>query len=355
MSLFDGIRHRISVLFRGRDYARETEQEIQLHLELASLSKTGQRHVVDTEVTARREFGNRTYYREEVRRMTPSAWFDGLFQDFTYAWRGIRRSPGFAVTVVVTIALGLGANAAMFSLLDHLLVQAPAGVVRPGEIRRLYRDMRRPKELPGDRVVFDIFRYPQLRAVLAAEDSTLQIGAMSGEDSVVVTDGTRRAFGFEALVSANYFSVLDVRPQLGRFFTKDEARIETPTPVVVISDAFWHGAFDADLTVLGRTIRLDDQTYTVVGVAPPEFSGIDLDRTDVWAPLNTFSAPSQNARPWYESAAAGFYPFARMPLREEKRFWKSQRAACCPCISWVGNLTPHPRYSPGRLCGRSVR
>lgn len=215
MSFIDGLRHRIYVLRRGRAYEREIEREARFHVELGALgARLADDH--EAELSARRNFGNVTYYREEVRRMTPLAWLDGLRQDISYALRGIRRAPGFAAMVVATMGLGLGVNAAMFSLLDHLLIQAPAGVARPGEIRRLYISWKRPAAL-GGRQAFDFFTYPHVRAIVAQEDPALAIAAFSEPDSVLMSIGDQRVTGMLSRTSQSYFSVLGIRPALGRF------------------------------------------------------------------------------------------------------------------------------------------
>src|SRR4051812_25664810 len=111
MSAFDGIRHRMYVLLRGEAYADEIQREMHFHRDLAALAALGDTNNV---------LGNETYYREEVRRMTLQTWIDGIRQDLGYAWRGLVRSPAFTITVVATLALGLGVNAAMFSFLDQV-------------------------------------------------------------------------------------------------------------------------------------------------------------------------------------------------------------------------------------------
>src|SRR5690242_5545727 len=120
MSMFDGLRHRLSVLWRGDAYARDVERELAFHQELDGPS---------------RALGNATYYREEVRAMTWQTWIDRFQQDFTYAVRGVTRAPGLSIAVVLTIGLGIGVNASIFSLLDRVFLQPPAGLTRPSELR----------------------------------------------------------------------------------------------------------------------------------------------------------------------------------------------------------------------------
>src|SRR6185437_278759 len=98
MSMLDGLRHRVYVLWRGERYGREVERELHFHVELERLAASHDHSATDAELAARRAMGNTTYYREEVRRMTPLAWLDVLRKDVAYAWRGRRRSPGFTAS-----------------------------------------------------------------------------------------------------------------------------------------------------------------------------------------------------------------------------------------------------------------
>ena len=128
MSRFDAVRHRLYVLFKGDGYDDEIRAEMRFHRELETVARNGP------------PFGNETYYREEVRRMTLLSWLDRVRQDATYAARGLRRAPGFAIAVAVTLGLGLGANAAMLTLLDRVFLQPPKGVPDPHGLRRLYAE-----------------------------------------------------------------------------------------------------------------------------------------------------------------------------------------------------------------------
>ena len=92
-------------------------------------------------------------------------------------------------------------------------------------------------------------------------------------------------------VTQSYFTTLRVRPALGRFFTPDEDRVDIASSAAVISDALWHRAFAGDRSALGKRIQIADRTYSVVGIAPPAFTGIDLDRVDVWLPLGALPTP----------------------------------------------------------------
>ena len=315
MSLFDGLRHRLYVLWRGERYAAEIERELRFHISLDALSAHADPRALDAELAARRSLGNVTYYREEVRRMTLLAWFDHLRQDLSYARRGLRRSPGFTIAVMVTLGLGMGVNAALFSFLDELFARPPQGIVRPGEVKRLYVDVADGTK-PGSRFAMASFPYPNFRAIADAEHAPVLLAAFTSPDSAAVVDGDARIPIRLSHVSAGYFTLLGVEPERGRFFSGDEGRIEAPTPVAVLSDAFWRRAFDASDSALGRRLMIEGRPYTVIGVAAPGFSGVDLDAVDVWLTANTSaSGLAFTGEPWYESFNDAFELLERIPPR----------------------------------------
>ncbi len=310
MSLLDALRHRLHVALRGEAYAREIERELRFHLELDAIARAQSDSTRDRETAPRQSLGNVTYYREEVRRMTTLHWLDRFWQDTTYAWRGLRRSPGFTITVVATLALGIGVNTAMFALIDEIFLRRPSGVSAPGEVVRLYIDVNRPKER-GGRLASDNFKYPHYRAIREV-DSTLSVALFQTPDSTAIVRDDARIPVRRSYVSASYFGVLGVRPELGRFFTADEDRIETPTPVAVVSDALWRTAFGADRRILGSTIVINTRPFVIVGVAARNFTGIDISAVDVWMPANSYpGVPSPRGEPWYDTYRNQFQILAR--------------------------------------------
>jgi putative ABC transport system permease protein len=307
MSLLDGLRHRLSVLRRGQDYARETEQEIRFHMELARLAQSvGSANKIDAELRAKHQLGNTTYYREEVRRMTLQAWVDRILQDAVYAIRGLNRSRGFTAAVVLTLALGIGVNAAMFSLLDRIFLEPPAGVVHPEGIRRVYLNFVNGSRSAG-RLSWPFIQYPQFRALRSAVDSRIALGIYSSPDSSALRDGNARISVRYSRVNPEYFTVVGIHAQAGRLFSNEESDIATPTPVVVLSDAFWRRAFDGDRKVIGRRFMLGKQQFTVIGIAPPDFTGLDIDAVDLWVPANTYEGSGGGMPgPWYNTFGASF-------------------------------------------------
>jgi predicted permease len=297
MSRLDGLRHRLYVLRRGNRYGSEVERELRFHVELEMLAQS-HRTLADAETSARRRLGNATYYREEVRRMTSLQWMDRIRQDSTYAWRGLRRSPVFTLTVVATLGLGLGVNVAMYSFLDRLFARNPGGVVAPDGVKRLYIDRGRALIGRGNRV-YGSFNYPLFKAVRERVDSATPLAAFTPSDSVALTSGTITASTRASYVSGEYFQLLHLRPLLGRFFVAEEGTIDVRSPVAVIGEALWRRAFASDPGILGRVVSIKGESFTVVGVAPVDFAGVDANLAEIWMPLNCFPVETYDKRPWY--------------------------------------------------------
>jgi predicted permease len=209
-----------------------------------------------------------------------------LLQDLRYAWRLLAKSPGFTAAAIVTLALGIGANTAIFTLLNALLlrplpVRDPAGLWLVGRGRNCCVN-------GGVQTRFDLFPYPLYAEVRQQPDLFSDVAAFTPANSIVRfrVGGTPAASAQGKLVSANYFSVLGVRPLLGRGFRTDEE--STPQPVVVMSYRFWKRALQGDTRVVGQTVNVNGQAFTVVGVMPAGFFGetIQADPADLWFPLN---------------------------------------------------------------------
>ena len=209
-----------------------------------------------------------------------------LLQDLRYAWRLLAKSPGFSAAAIVTLALGIGANAAIFTLLNALLlrplpVRDPAGLWLVGRGRNCCVN-------GGVQSSFDLFPYPLYATVRQQTDLFSDVAAFTPANSVVrFRVGDNPAASAQGkLVSSNYFSVLGVHPLFGRGFRADEE--STPQPVVVVSYRFWQRTLQGDSGVVGQTVNVNGQAFTVVGVTPPRFFGetIQADPADLWFPLS---------------------------------------------------------------------
>ena len=193
----------------------------------------------------------------------------GLLVDIRQALRGLRGNPGFTAVAVLTLALGIGANATIFSWIRATLLDPIPGVSGTGDLVTLQRGERSTTPIPP-------LSYPDYRDL---RQRTRSFSGLIGhhDDVVSLTGGgavPERRWG--AVVSANYFDVLRARPALGRFFLPEEEGAEGGAPVVVLSHDLWRNRFGSDPEVLGRTLEVNRRPYTIVGVAPPGFRGARL-------------------------------------------------------------------------------
>lgn len=308
MSWVDGLRHRLHVWRNADAYRQEQAEERRFHreMELMHRSRGGQRLRSGTVSD-----GLCTLPPRHREHSMATRFVNGLSQDLGYATRGLLRSPGFALMAVLTLALGVGANAAVFSVLDRLFGQAPAGVGQPDSLRRLYIQLPEHPLEPG--MIFPNFNYPAFSAVDRAVDEGGQVAAWtpSAEETLIVGDSELPVR--VSWVTHDYFSVLRVDAARGRFFGEEEARVDVVVPVAVISHAMRERMFASVPDVLGRTLDLDGRQYTVIGVTAEGFTGLDLNYTDVFLPLGTFPAQGQLGLPWYEWIGNYLHAVARLP------------------------------------------
>jgi predicted permease len=201
-----------------------------------------------------------------------------LKQDLKYGLRMLAKDPGFTGVAVITLALGIGANSTIFSWINSTLLNPVPGVARTSDLVTVMRGERSEHPTPP----FSHLDYADLR-----DHSQSLSGLLAYHDdfmSLTGTDKPQRIYG--TLASANYFDVLGVRPILGRGFLPAEEQNRGGAPVVVISEGMWRARFGSDRSIIGRTIQINLQQYTIVGVAPPDFQGCKTGlRSDVWIPL----------------------------------------------------------------------
>jgi putative ABC transport system permease protein len=278
MTWFHGLRHRLWTVLHAREHERQVRQELEFHQSLDEQQQGDER-------VARRRLGNRTYYQEEVRSMTWLGQLDVLRQDFSYAWRSIRRTPHVTAMVVVTLALGLGANAAVFSVLDRMYLRAPDGVADPDGIEQIWIEHSGLRSSDGKRSVGPSVNVQIYRAIVDASEEPSSFALFDTDHSLYMGQGSDRVRVRGVFASASYFDVLGVRPVMGRVYTAAEDSLGNPSQVVVISDRFWRDQLDADPEILGRTLRIEGEPYTVIGVLPARFTGLDLQAKDVWIPV----------------------------------------------------------------------
>jgi predicted permease len=200
-------------------------------------------------------------------------------QDIRYAFRRLRKNPGFAGVVVLTLALGIGANAAIFSLTDKVLLQR-LPVANPDQLVVL--STHDPRSAPDRDMSLSYPMYQDLRDRNDVFSGVLARGG--AQMNVSYADQNERVPA--ELVSGNYFQVLGVQPWSGRLLTQDDDRTPGAHPVAVISYRFWERRFGKDISIVGKTILANEFPLTVIGVTPPGFYGVYLSSSpDVWVPL----------------------------------------------------------------------
>jgi predicted permease len=292
------------LLFWRRDVRSDIDAELRFHFENRIEDLIALGHSPESaRAQAEDEFGDVNVVRADLNaiddrleeRRRRRDWLDGVRQDVSYSARSLARSPAFAFTIVLTLALGLGVNTALFSLLDVLYLRPPAGVVNPNGVHRVWQEV---VYVDRGRTYSAIFDYPAYRAVREAlgPDAPTAIYTWPYKEALGPDpNGPKAVISY---ASASYFDLLGVRARLGRTYSADEDRFDSPTLVAVVSHDYWRRALDADPAALGRKITIGTRQFTLVGVMPPNFIGVDLSAADIWAPL---AARFGGTTRWWES------------------------------------------------------
>ncbi|MGA8596663.1 MAG: ABC transporter permease [Bryobacteraceae bacterium] len=250
-------------LKRKSSREREIEDELDYHLAMVARERMEDGdNRSDAAFSARRKLGNKTLITEITREMWTWGWLERIAQDLRYAWRMMLRSPGFAAIAVITLALGIGANTAIFSLVDAFLLR-PLPVKHREQLVLVQRVL--PKGGGDD------FAYPDFEKFRDHNHSLSGIFAWDGSTVVVNILGQPEVATGD-FVSGSYFDVLGVKAILGRTFTAQDDR-PGKTPVAVISYKYWNRRFGKDPSVVGKTISLAGTPFTIIGVTSPHFFG----------------------------------------------------------------------------------
>ena len=284
----DIMRLRLRSLFRRSQVEAELAAELQFHLDqqieeniASGMSPDEARHA------ALRAFGGVAQIQERCREMRGNRWIEQLLQDLGYALRTFRRSPTFTLVAVLSLALGIGANTAIFSLINALLLRSLP--VREPDRLVAVGDPTRVGSMSTGNVRNDTMSYPMYEEIRDQNQVFTGIFASGRANRLMVGLGSPGEEGESArgrLVSGNYFSVLGVQARLGRTFTAEDDRVGQ-SPVVVISHEYWKRRFGQEPGIIGRTITISRNPFTVIGVMPEGFFG-DIVGTaiDVWIPLS---------------------------------------------------------------------
>lgn len=285
----------------------DIDRELRFHLE-QRVDELMARGVAREEAKARavEEFGDVESVRASLleidegvsRRQGRLERLGAIRQDLGYAVRALRRTPAVSLTIILTLALGIGANAAMFSLLDVIYLRAPAGVTDADPLRRVWSERR----FTSGTQFWSGFDYSGYAAVAAAAEGRADATLYSPPAPRKLARGENAPTVNVSGAASSYFTLLGLRPALGRFYQPDEDALADPAPVAVISERFWRREYGGQPDVLGREISLGGQPFIIVGVAPAGFRGVDLDAADVWLPIATsLGRRAGRGAPWWQN------------------------------------------------------
>ncbi len=264
---------------------QEAEEEIQTHLELETREKIEGGHSPEEAwYAARRAFGNVVIAKEQSRAIWGFGFLETLFQDLRYGVRMLQKNPGFTVIAVLTLALGIGMNTALFSILNAVVLR-PMPLKNPESVVRVYRKVlgESRRDVSGSNSLFTYQEYTDHR------DNTQSFSGLtayySGGKYPMTLGGAEPEEVTKVFVAGNYFSVLEAEMALGRSFAPDEGHSPGSSPVVVLSHSFWQRRFGSDPRLVGKTLTLNRQPFTVIGITAPDFYGTGEMVPDLWMPL----------------------------------------------------------------------
>jgi putative ABC transport system permease protein len=286
---------RIRGLLRIQKLEQDLEEELRTHVEMrARDNEAAGMTPQEARYEAQRQFGNTTLMKEDAREMDIVKWMETAGQNLRYAVRMLRRSPGFTAVAILTLALGIGANVATFTVV-HAVLLNPLPFAHPEQLVRVYDDLRGSNSADVGMSVPEFWDLRDKAGVFQEISAAWPVDAnLTGGD---------RPDRVEFLgTSTNYFSLLGVRAQLGRVYAVDDSQPGF-TEGITISDGFWHRMFGADPNVLGKKIRLDSDLYTIIGVMPP---GFRHPGSSLGSEVEVFAAAGFSAAPFPVPPQRGF-------------------------------------------------
>ena len=305
---------RIRMLIQRDQFDADLEEEMRLHLELRRQQQI--EAGVPPEIagsTARRMFGNETSIKEKSHMKWGWSWLETLMQDVVYGVRSMLRSPALVAVALLSLALGIGANTAIFSLLDAVMlrslpVQKPSEMVLLGEGKW--------QGISDGFGVTELYSYPFYREMqrqnAVFSDVTALYSMMNEVHGFVEGRDQSEPMNIQ-LVAGTYFPTLGVKPILGRALTDDDDKVEGKSPVAVVSYAWWTRSLARDPAVLNRKLKIGETTFDIVGVAPPEFFGTKVgEAPDIWVPLAMMQQIPPNWKGYTDDYAEALYVMGRL-------------------------------------------
>jgi len=262
MKILAYLRSLAVAVFHRSQTEHDMEEELRSHVQHRAddLARSGL-PPAEAERRARIEFGGRERFKEECREARGWTLIDTLIKDVRFCLRLLRKSPGFTLVALVTLALGIGANAVVFSVVNAFLLH-PLNVPQAESLFQIERG----KDKAGT------FSYPDYTD-LRDRNHTFEDLVAYDINEVGLDFGENPTRAWILIVSGNYFDALKIQPHLGRFFHASEQHGSNSAPYIVLSHEYWHSHFHDNPSVVGRTVHLNKHPFTVLGVAPPEFHG----------------------------------------------------------------------------------
>src|SRR5262245_59335470 len=276
---------RLSSLWRNLFHKARTEQELMEEVD-AYLEMLIEQKIKDglDPVEARRaaliEIGGREQVKEKVREARAGYLIETLWQDLRYGMQTLRRNPGFTGAAVLSLALGIGANTAIFSLMDAVLLKM-LPVKNPEQLFLLERG-----GIPLDSKGGSNFSYAFFEQLRARREALAGVCTFYGSDRINVTVEWQAEVAYAQMVSGGFFATLGVNALLGRNITEDDDKVHGAHPVIVISYNYWRRRFARDPAIVGRNLAVNGHPFTIIGVTPPDFFGVRVgEAPDLWTPI----------------------------------------------------------------------
>ncbi|HEY2820121.1 MAG TPA: ABC transporter permease [Candidatus Acidoferrum sp.] len=267
---------------------RDLEEELASHLKMSQQDRQDRGESPQQAAhSARREFGNVALVEHVTRDQWRGRRFDEFLQDLRFAIRTLRKSPGFTAIAILTLALGIGANTSLFSVVNAVLLN-PVPYPHPEQLVMLHES--KPNFRAGS------ISYPNFRDWRHDNHSFSSMAVARGSSFTLTGLGEAEELRAQ-FISTDYFSLLSVQPVLGRFFATGEDEIGSP-PIVLISANFWHRKLSGSPDVIGKTLNLDGKAFTIAGVTPANFDLFQrvMVPTDIYAPIGQWTNPLLNKR-----------------------------------------------------------
>ena len=305
-------RWRRYLRFWRPDVIGDIDDELRFHLE-SRASDLQSRGASPDEARrlAAEEFGDERATRKRLReigerreaRRARMAWLDAAHSDLRYALRGLRTSLLLSVTIVATLAIGIGATTAMYGVMRRLMLAPPPHVAVPERLAKVY--FRRV--ISDSAQIQDRYSYP-FYELLRSEPRTLASAATYYRQSLVVGVGREAQMTSTTMTSGSFWPTLGVTPAAGRFFTEDESHPVTGSRVAVLGHRFWQRRYGGERRAIGQAISVKGQTYRIIGVAPQGFRGVELGETEIWLPLFAYEDGSRQTT-WHTMASNYFLAY----------------------------------------------